>query len=166
MWSFTPTLPPIDFIIAFGIVIFLAIGLHEYAHCKVADMAGDPTPRSYGRVTLNLTKHFEPTGTMMIIFTMLSGFGIGWGRPAPFNPTLMRNPRWDLLASVIAGPASNILQAAVWAIMLRIAMITAPEALGSADGQPTFLLQLFSYGVLINLVLAFFNLIPPRRGVA
>ena len=152
-------LPPIDFIITFGIVIFTAIGLHEYAHCKVADMAGDPTPRSYGRVTLNLTKHFEPTGTMMIIFTMMSGFGIGWGRPAPFNPTLMRNPRWDLLASVVAGPASNILQAAVWAIMLRIAMITSPGAVFTADGA-TFLGMLFQYGVFVNLLLAVFNLIP------
>ena len=153
-------LPPIDFIIAFGIVIFTAIGFHEYAHCKVADMAGDPTPRLHGRVTLNLTKHFEPTGTMMIVFTMMSGFGIGWGRPAPFNPTLMRNPRWDLLASVIAGPASNILQAAIWAIMLRIAVIASPDILATAGGQLSFLGTLFIYGVLINLVLAFFNLIP------
>ena len=153
-------MPSIDFIISFGIVIFTAIGLHEYAHCKVADMAGDPTPRDYGRVTLNLTKHFEPAGTMMIIFTMLSGFGIGWGRPAPFNPTLMRNPRWDLFAAVIAGPASNILQAAVWAIMMRIAMITAPASMAAGSGEPTFLFMLFFYGVLINLVLAFFNLIP------
>ena len=153
-------MPPIDFLIAFGIVIFTAIGLHEYAHCKVADMAGDPTPRSYGRVTLNLTKHFEPTGTMMIIFTMLSGFGIGWGRPAPFDPRQMRNPRWDLFASVIAGPASNVLQAAVWAIMMRIAIFAAPAVLTNANGQASFLFTLFYYGVLINLVLAIFNLIP------
>ena len=153
-------LPPIDFIIAFGIAIFTAIGFHEYAHCKVADMAGDPTPRSLGRVTLNLTKHFEPTGTMMIVFTMMSGFGIGWGRPAPFNPTLMRNPRWDLLASVIAGPASNILQAAIWAIMLRIAVIAPGDLLWTPSGQLSFVGMLFIYGVRINLVLAVFNLIP------
>ena len=152
------SLPPIEFIIAFGIVIFTAIGFHEYAHCKVADMAGDPTPRSYGRVTLNLTKHFEPTGTMMIIFTMMSGFGIGWGRPAPFNPSLMRNPRWDLLASVIAGPASNILQAAVWAIFLRIALLLPTNVFSTSAGP--FLSILLLYGVYLNLVLAFFNLIP------
>ena len=153
-------IPPIDYLIAFAIAIFTAIGFHEYAHCKVADMAGDPTPRLHGRVTLNRTKHFEPTGTMMIVFTLLSGFGIGWGRPAPFNPTLIRNPRWDLLASVIAGPASNILQAAIWAIMLRIALIALPEVLLTPDGQLTFLSMLFMIGVRLNLVLAIFNLIP------
>ena len=153
-------IPPIDYLIAFAIAIFTAIGFHEYAHCKVADMAGDPTPRLHGRVTLNLTKHFEPTGTMMIVFTLLSGFGIGWGRPAPFNPTLMRNPRWDLLASVVAGPASNILQAAIWASMLRMAMIFSPEILSTPGADLSFIGLLLYYGVLINLVLAIFNLIP------
>ena len=151
---------PIDWIMAYGLVIFTAIGIHEYAHCKVADMAGDPTPGSYGRVTLNLTKHFEPTGTIMIILTTMTGFGIGWGRPAPFNPTLMRNPRWDLLASVVAGPASNILQAAVWAILFRIFFIVAPDALFSSPDSATFLGLLIQLGVFVNLLLAVFNLIP------
>ena len=75
------------------IVIFFAIGLHEYAHCKMADVAGDPTPRYYGRVTLNLFKHFDPVGTMMIIITTLYGFGIGWGKPAPMDARKMKNPR-------------------------------------------------------------------------
>lgn len=75
--------PPLPNILAMIIVIFFAIGLHEYAHCKFADMAGDPTPRMYGRVTLNLFKHFDPLGSIMILFTVLNGFGIGWEDPRP-----------------------------------------------------------------------------------
>lgn len=148
-----------EWIIVYGTVIFLAIGLHEYAHCKVADMAGDPTPRDFGRVTLNLTKHFEPMGTMMIIFTTISGFGIGWGRPAPINPSKMNNPRWDTLAAVIAGPASNILQAAIWAMIFRLMLMAGPELL-FVQGGPTMFGLFLQLAVYVNLVLAFFNLIP------
>src|SRR5688500_10381483 len=90
--------------LAAAIVILFAIGLHEYCHAKFADMAGDPTPRYYGRVTLNLFNHFDPLGTIMIIVTMLSGFGIGWGKPVPMDPSKMRNPRWDHFVAVLAGP--------------------------------------------------------------
>src|SRR5687768_14039545 len=114
--------PSMDFeqLVPLAIVVFFAIGLHEYAHCKFADMAGDPTPRIYGRVTLDLTKHFELFGTLMMLFTATTGFGIGWGKPAPMDPNKMRNPRWDFFAAVAAGPISNVLQAIVWAIIARL----------------------------------------------
>src|ERR1019366_3379020 len=92
------------------IVLFFGIGLHEYAHCKFADLAGDPTPRYYGRVTLNLTKHFDPLGTLMMIVSSLTGYGIGWGKPAPINPKKMKNPRIDTFIAVAAGPITNLLQ--------------------------------------------------------
>lgn len=150
-------MPPLETIAAIAIVIFLAIGLHEYAHCKMADAAGDPTPAMYGRVTLNLTKHFEPIGTLMIFITSLTGFGIGWGRPAPMDPRKMKNPRWDFFAAVAAGPISNVLQAAVWAVMFRLGHA---GGLATAGGAASFLMDLFTYGVLINLSLCFFNLVP------
>lgn len=137
------------------IVIFFAIGLHEYAHCKMADVAGDPTPRYYGRVTLNLFKHFDPVGTMMIIITTLYGFGIGWGKPAPMDARKMKNPRWDFFAAVAAGPISNFFQAAIYACALRVIAATAPQLL-----QQPFLNFLLVNGVIINLSLMFFNLIP------
>ena len=137
------------------LVIFLAIGLHEYAHAKVADMAGDPTPRAMGRVTLNLFRHFDPVGAMMILFTTMSGFGIGWGRPVMVNPTKMRNPRWDHFFSVAAGPLSNIAQALVWAILFRAVSLFMPSLLTS-----DFVSYLLILGVMINMSLAFFNLIP------
>lgn len=150
-------MPPPETILAIAIVIFLAIGLHEYAHCKMADAAGDPTPSIYGRVTLNLTKHFEPMGTLMIFITSLTGYGIGWGRPAPMDPRKMKNPRWDFFAAVAAGPISNVLQAAVWAVFLRLGMAGGLEHGG---GAAQFLITLFYFGVMINLSLCFFNLVP------
>jgi Zn-dependent protease len=147
------------------VVGFFAIGLHEYAHCKVADLAGDPTPRIYGRVTLNLTKHFEPLGTVMMLVTAATGYGIGWGRPAPCDPSKMRNPRWDSFAVAAAGPLSNIIQAIVWALIARLLMISGQirieQILPFLGGpEPTFLGTLLFLGVFLNLSLAFFNLLP------
>jgi Zn-dependent protease len=135
------------------VIIFVAIGLHEYAHCKFADLAGDPTPRYYGRVTLNLFKHFDPVGAFMIVVTSFLGFGIGWGKPAPMNPEKMHNPRWDFFVAVIAGPLCNVAQATIYLIILKLCIVTGvqiPQALA------TFLLL----GSILNLMLAFFNLIP------
>lgn len=67
------------------IVILLSITLHEFGHAFSADRLGDPTPRSQGRVTLWPDKHLDPIGTVMIIFTLLSGFGLGWGKPVMYK---------------------------------------------------------------------------------
>ena len=166
-----PPIPPLPVILAIAIVIFLAIGLHEYAHCKFADLAGDPTPGIYGRVTLDLTKHFEPLGTLMMVITTLTGFGIGWGRPAPMDERKMRNPRWDHFAAVAAGPVSNLAQAVVYALALRLLLANGVISLdgvlagltrGRVEGlpAPTFLPSLLAIGVITNLSLAIFNLIP------
>jgi Zn-dependent protease len=155
-------LPPPHELAATAVVIFLAIGIHEYAHAKAADMAGDPTPRMYGRVTLDLTKHFELMGTIMIVLTTLSGIGIGWGKPVPMDPRKMRNPRWDHFTAVIAGPISNILQAGIWAIGFRLALSAGMIDLSSPAGLmgTTFLQSLLFLGVVINISLAIFNMIP------
>jgi len=137
------------------IVIFFGIGLHEYAHCKVADSAGDPTPSFYGRVTLNLFKHFDPMGTVMIVVTTLTGFGIGWGKPAPMDPSKMRNPRWDFFMAVAAGPMCNFLQAVIYAIILRLLLASHSSLL-----EVKFIYLLLLNGVLINISLMYFNLIP------
>jgi len=149
------TLPPPEALAALAIVIFFAIGLHEYAHCKMADLAGDPTPGIQGRVTLNLTKHFTMMGTIMIILTSLSGIGMGWGKPSPCDPRKMRNPRWDFFATIAAGPLCNVLQAAVYAVLLRLCLQGAPQLLDSL-----FVRFLLVQGVIINLALFFFNMIP------
>jgi Zn-dependent protease len=143
-------------IVASLIVIFLAIGIHEFAHCKFADLAGDPTPRNQGRVTLNLFKHFDPLGSMMILVTVFYGFGLGWGRPAPMDPRKMKNPKWDFFIAVAAGPLSNVVQAIIWAFLFRLMIgdqVIVIEAL------PLFVLIPF-FGIVINLALATFNMIP------
>lgn len=156
-------------ILSIVIVGFFAIGLHEYAHCKFADMAGDPTPRYYGRVTLDLTKHFELTGTIMMLITAVTGYGIGWGRPAPINPSKMRNPRWDTFVAVAAGPISNLVQAVIWAFFARVCLaahVISYDSIYYLEGEPTFLSTLVTTGIALNLSLAFFNLfpIPPLDG--
>jgi Zn-dependent protease len=143
-------------VMAYILVLFLGIGLHEYAHCKVADMCGDDTARLQGRVTLNLFKHFEPMGTFMMVFSSFTGLGLGWGRAAPIDPRRLRDPRWDLFAAVAAGPLSNLLQAVIYGLIFRVLIRVAPEAV-SID---SFLFLFLQVGVFINLRLMLFNLIP------
>lgn len=142
-------------LVAYAIVLFFGIGLHEYAHAKLADMAGDPTPGMFGRVTLNLTKHFELFGTIMMVVTMIAGVGIGWGKPVPMDPRKMRNPKWDHFIAVIGGPITNLLQAGLYAIVFRVLAMSAPAALSGG-----FLPILLEVGIITNIALFLFNLIP------
>lgn len=153
-------IPPFSMLLAQALVLFLGIGLHEYAHCKFADMAGDPTPRMMGRVTLNLTKHFEPLGVLFMALTMITGFGIGWGRAAISDPRKMRNPRWDFFVSVAAGPISNLAQATIYALLFRILMGSGAFVYLAPGFPREFFMAWITFGVLINLGLFFFNLIP------
>jgi Zn-dependent protease len=142
--------------VAIILIVLLSLSIHEFAHAKMADLAGDPTPRFYGRVTMNPLKHLDPFGTIMIIFTSIYGIGIGWGKPVPMDPRKMKNPRWDHFAAVAAGPLSNLLQAIVYALLFRGIMLANPAALSGGS----FLQMLLLSGVMINLGLCFFNLIP------
>lgn len=141
------------------VVLIIAITIHEFSHAKFADLAGDPTPRYYGRVTLNPLKHLDPFGTIMMVVTVVNGFGIGWGRPVLVDPRKMRNPRWDHFISVAAGPLSNLLQAAIYAIFFRFLAKSGQLVLvenGPSDPLTTFVM----YGVLVNISLFLFNLLP------
>ncbi len=170
-----PALPPAYDLLAIAITIFLAIGIHEYCHAKFADLAGDPTPSYFGRVTLNLTKHFELVGTIMMVITAIAGVGIGWGKPVPMDPSKMRNPKWDHFMAVAAGPASNFIQAAIFALLLRgciagwpdfagcLGLYLSPEDIDPASVYGfgmTFLVSWFFHAVMINVALCLFNLLP------
>ncbi len=130
------------FILSWLVAVTIALTVHEFAHAKVADMAGDSTARSMGRVSLNPLDHYDPIGTTMIVL-----FGFGWGKPVPINPTNFGHPRRDDALVALAGPGSNIIMAVLFAIPLRFGFA----------GEYGQVLQLV---VLINLFLAFFNLIP------
>jgi len=129
---------------ALGWIVAIAVALtvHEYAHAKRADMAGDPTPRSQGRVSLNPLDHYDPIGTTMILL-----FGIGWGRPVPVNPMYFKHPRRDGVMVALWGALANIITAVVFAIPLRLGF-------AGAYADPLGII------VMINLILAVFNLLP------
>ena len=132
---------PLLFLIwAVGLV--LAISIHEYAHARAADQLGDPTPRSQDRLTLDPRAHLDPLGTLALLF-----LGFGWGKPVQFDPYNLRNPRRDSALIAIAGPISNLILAAVLAIVMRFVTID-------------ILYSVFSVLVIMNISLAIFNLVP------
>src|ERR1035437_8062515 len=88
------------------IALAIAITVHEFAHAKFADLAGDPTPRAAGRVTLNPIAHYDLIGTTLIL---LAGFG--WGKPVPVNELAFRHPRSDALKVSLGGIGANIVTA-------------------------------------------------------
>jgi len=159
--------------IVFQVVAFLfAISVHESAHAYVAWRCGDPTARMLGRVTLNPIKHIDPWGTVIIpAICIATGFPvIGWAKPTPVNSRNFKNVmRSDILTSM-AGPISNLLVAvAAVAVLLVISVTSANGKLlvhGIAEGMiigssPMVPICLLLYwGMLINVLLAVFNVIP------
>lgn len=142
------------------LAVLLALSFHEYAHAKMADLAGDPTPAYYGRVTMNPMAHLDPMGTMMIVLTAMMGFGLGWGKPVPVNPTKMRNPRWDHFASVAAGPLSNLVQAVLYAVILRYSGLIHSGVGSIYAGQSGMFAQFLLIAIQVNVAIFLFNLIP------
>jgi Zn-dependent protease len=129
--------------LSFLIAILLAITIHEFAHAKAAQLAGDPTPGHSGRVTLNPIAHLDVIGTIMLLVA-----GFGWGKPVPVNPMLFKRPRLDNILVSLWGPLSNFITATVFAIPLKLGVVPADY---------TMLLGAIVY---MNLVLGMFNLIP------
>jgi len=141
-------------IILIAIFLLIAFPVHEFAHAAVAYMQGDATAKLLGRMTLNPIVHFDPLGGMMTIITVLiGGFLFGWAKPTPINPANFRDRRNGELIVSLAGPASNLLMAAIGAIVVRVIVAAGtvpPPLVWDA-------LQLF---VIFNVALAIFNLIP------
>jgi len=129
-------------LVGWVVAVLDALTVHEFAHAKVADMAGDATPRGMGRVTLNPLAHYDPIGTTMILL-----LGMGWGKPVQINPANFGHPRRDGAWVSLAGAGANIATAAVFAIPLRFGFAGAYS--GALEGI-----------VFLNLILAFFNLMP------
>ena len=145
-------------ILIFAPSMILAITLHEAAHGYVAKHFGDKTAYMLGRVTLNPIKHIDPIGT--IVVPLLIGFAtnwqflFGWARPVPVNFNNLRHPKRDMLWVAAAGPVSNMIQAAIWALLALILM-SVP-----ANSVATYWFSVAEAGILVNVVFAILNLFP------
>ena len=141
--------------------LLLGIITHEVAHGFVAARLGDPTAEKLGRLTFNPKNHLDPLGTAFFFLTALfSSFTIGWAKPVPVNPRHFRHPARDMALVAIAGPAANLLLGFLFAFAF-FAFARLADALISQPGPITeFWVQTFQYGVYINCMLAWFNLLP------
>ena len=129
---------PVGFIV-WALSLLVAITIHEFSHAFAADRLGDPTPRLQGRLTLNPLAHLDPIGTVLMLIARF-----GWGKPVVFDPFNLRHPRRDAAIISLAGPVSNILLAIVLSVLLRFFPISG----------------IITPIIVMNVVLAIFNLIP------
>ena len=139
-------------------VIILALCVHETAHGYVAKKLGDPTASYMGRLTLNPLKHLDPIG----FFCMLC-FGFGWAKPVPINSRYFKKPRRDMAICAAAGPVSNVLLAFIFAGLLKVFYVLAPNiAITSMTtyNMLMFIEILLYLGIQLNVTLAVFNLLP------
>jgi len=141
-------------------IIFLSLSLHETAHGYAAYKLGDPTAKNLGRLTLNPLKHLDPLGFLCMLLV-----GFGWAKPVPINTRYFKKPRRDMAISAIAGPISNLLLAAVFAVLLKLFYMTVPYMFSRYPGE--LVLNILSYtsvflyyGISLNISLAVFNLLP------
>lgn len=142
------------FLVIFQILVVLfSIVIHEVSHGLMALSLGDQTAKNAGRLTLNPLPHLDLFGSIILPFLTFSlgGFVFGYAKPVPYNPLYLQDQRFGPAKVGFAGPASNIAIALVFGLILRF----LPTFL-----QTTVLPELFSFIVLINLVLAIFNLLP------
>ena len=158
----------------------IAIVVHEASHGFIANRLGDPTAKQQGRITLNPLKHVDPFGTVILpLFLMFSGgFIFGYAKPVPYNPRYFKNLRVGEFLTGMAGPASNLIMALIGVIVSRViplVMQTTPLFMANVPVAAAFIPEFAFLGpvtagdwivlccyffILINLVLAFFNLIP------
>lgn len=134
------------------IILVIALSFHEFCHAFVADRLGDDTPRRNGRLTLNPLRHLDPLGSLMLLVA-----GFGWAKPVPVNPYALRQrSSAGMMWVSLAGPASNLLLAVIGAIPLRFNWVQISSSQGILPSAGGFLYTF----VVINLLLAIFNLIP------
>ena len=150
------------FLTFFGAVVLallLGIAFHEFSHAFVASSLGDQTARRLGRLTLDPRAHLDPFGTLLLFIA-----GFGWGKPVPVNAAALSNgPRKGMAVVAAAGPVSNLLVATVLSVPIWLGVpartpfiVWDTATWGATDYFGLFL----TAGVLINVILAVFNLLP------
>ncbi|MBI4298763.1 MAG: site-2 protease family protein [Chloroflexi bacterium] len=143
-----------------GVALLVAITVHEFSHALAAYRLGDTTAKHLGRLTLNPIAHLDPMGTLMLLLV-----GFGWGKPVPINPYQLRNGiRTGSALVSAAGPLSNLVTAAVFAIPIRSGVLAwhSPGRLtslfeGGIEGIAADVIGLI---IFYNIILAAFNILP------
>ena len=149
-------LSPIQYFTISIIPVLLAITVHEAAHGYAAKHFGDKTAYYLGRITLNPIKHIDPLGTVVIpgmLLLLSAPFLFGWAKPVPVNFSNLNNPKKDMMWVALAGPASNLVMAIIWAIILGLFK-------SSGTSHALFVIGMAQVGIMINLVLMLLNLLP------
>jgi len=143
-------------------VLILSVVAHEVAHAWQARREGDDTAERLGRITLNPLPHLDLFGSILVpllLYLSHSGFLFGWAKPVPVDPRNYRDPKWGDIRVSLAGIVANLILATL--SMIATAIVVKVEVSTGAHGVVLESLRTMGrYGVLINLILAFFNLIP------
>jgi Zn-dependent protease len=144
-----------ELIIAVAMILLVSFPVHEFSHALAAYRLGDGTAKMLGRLTLNPVAHFDPLGAALLCISAVFGRGIGWAKPTPVNPNMLRYGSMGQAIVAFAGPASNLVIAAAVAIPLRFILHS-----NLVDDVPLVVLNAMYTFVAINLGLFVFNLIP------
>lgn len=144
------------------VVLLFSIVVHEVAHAWQARREGDDTADRLGRITLNPIPHLDPVGSFIVpavLYFSGSGFLFGWARPVPVNKANYRDPVGGDIRVSLAGIVSN-LGLAVISTLLMAVLVKVESVSGSLGSAGDALYDALNYGIIINLILAFFNLLP------
>ena len=146
--------------------ILIAITFHEVSHGYVAYKLGDPTAKMLGRLTLNPIAHIDIFGTillpLMLVIATNGQFVFGYAKPVPINPMNFKNPRQGMALSAAAGPVTNIILAVFSVLILKFVIIPLAAVLPASATETVLgpLAMIFKSSVIMNVVLASFNMIP------
>ena len=147
-----------------AVTVVLVMGsaiVHEVAHGAAALALGDPTAKEAGRLTLDPRAHVDGFGSIALplVMALIGGPVFAFAKPVPYNPYRLRHPRRDELLVALAGPFSNLLQACVGGLVLKVAWDATMA--GALDmGAAIWVIQIIAAYIYANLALCFFNLIP------
>lgn len=151
------------------LVLVFSLVVHEYAHALAALRLGDNTASLSGRLTLNPLNHLDPIGSVAVplVLFLTGGMMFGWAKPVPVRVGKLGDPRNDHPKVAAAGPVANLMLALISAIGLGLVAVLAeflppdsPLGVANRNSPLSFLLQLFQTGILLNVMLAMFNLVP------
>src|SRR3989344_8910206 len=137
------------------IILIMSVIIHEVSHGYAAKFLGDNTAEMADRLTLNPLKHLDPVGSILIPFLLIiskAGFVFGWAKPVPYNELNLRNQKWGTVLVAAAGALSNLTLAVFFGLLIRFS--------GLLGIHSQAFLSISGLIVLVNLVLAIFNLIP------